>query len=81
MLQLYSTLKFTTGFKTRCYVVKRDSWRTNNVFGLCLYEIRMCVSICVCAVYVDLMTVLMGFSNNKTKGGKVKRDGLFIAEQ
>lgn len=52
------------------------------VFGLCLYEILMCVSICVCAIYyVDLMTVLRGFSNSKAKGGKVRRDCLFIAEQ
>lgn len=51
------------------------------VFGLCLYEIRMCVSICVCAIYVDLMTVFRGFSNSKAKRGKVRRDCLFKAEQ
>ncbi len=48
------------------------------MFGLCLYEIRMCVSICVCAIYVDLMTVFRGFSNSKAKRGKVRR---VIAEQ
>ncbi len=40
---------------------------------MCLVCVCMkyeCVSVYVCAVYVDLMTVLMGFSNNKTKGVK-----------